>query len=262
MPGGTLLDSSELGDHRPATTPDVPYPRLMHVILVPGLWLDTTSWSAVTPLLEAAGHTTHALTLPGLESRSADRTGIGLADHVAAVVAAIDASPADARVALVGHSAGSGIAWAAVDARPDQVAAAVLVGGFPTPDGEVIADGFEARDGEVALPDLSEFSPEDLAGLDEAALARFRDGAIPMPEGVVRDPQRLSDERRYDVPVTLVCPEYTPEMVREWAAQGAPILRELGRIQDLRYVDLPTGHWPQLSDPALLAEAILAALAA
>ena len=30
----------------------------------------------------------------------------------------------------------------------------------------------------------------------------------------------LSDERRYDLPVALVCPEFTPTQAKEWIAGG------------------------------------------
>ena len=63
----------------------------MDIILVPGFWLDASSWEEVTPALEAAGHRPHPLTLPGMQSVDADRSGIGLRDHIDAVVAAIDA---------------------------------------------------------------------------------------------------------------------------------------------------------------------------
>ncbi|MDQ3734357.1 MAG: alpha/beta hydrolase, partial [Actinomycetota bacterium] len=58
----------------------------MDIILIPGLWLDGSSWSEVAPALEQAGHRVRALTLPGLESVNADRSGIRLKDHVDAVV--------------------------------------------------------------------------------------------------------------------------------------------------------------------------------
>jgi pimeloyl-ACP methyl ester carboxylesterase len=70
------------------------------------------------PLLEQAGHTVHALTLPGMESVDADRSGIHLGDHVDAVVAAIDAVPKPAEVVLAGHSAGGGLAYAASGPQP------------------------------------------------------------------------------------------------------------------------------------------------
>lgn len=62
----------------------------MDVILIPGFWLDSSSWDRVTPALEESGHRVSALTLPGLESRDTDRRGIKLRDHVDAVIAAVD----------------------------------------------------------------------------------------------------------------------------------------------------------------------------
>ena len=76
----------------------------MDIILVPGFWLDASSWEEVTPPLTAAGHQVHPLTLPGLESADAPRAGIGLRTHIDAVVATIDAF--EAPVVLVGHSGG------------------------------------------------------------------------------------------------------------------------------------------------------------
>jgi pimeloyl-ACP methyl ester carboxylesterase len=227
----------------------------MDIILVPGLWLDGSSWEKVTPTLERAGHRTHPLTLPGMESKDADRSAITLREHVDAVVEAIDSC--DGQVVLVGHSAGCGIAYAAVDARPDRVARAVYVGGFATGAGQLLADGFPVSNGEVPLPDWSAFEEEDLADLDDTARAQFRERAIPSPEHVTSDPQRLSDERRYDVPVTVICSEFTSEMLRKWVEQGLAPVREFAKIRDVDYVDVPTGHWPQFTRPEELARAIL-----
>ncbi|HEX6337559.1 MAG TPA: hypothetical protein VFZ85_11435 [Jiangellaceae bacterium] len=54
----------------------------MDIIMIPGLWLDGSSWDEVVPHLERAGHRTYPLTLPGMESKSADRSAISLRDHV------------------------------------------------------------------------------------------------------------------------------------------------------------------------------------
>lgn len=230
----------------------------MDIILIPGLWLDATSWSAVIPSLEQAGHRPRALTLPGMESQDADRSGITLRDQVDAVVAAID--EADRPVLLVGHSAGSGISHAAVDARPDKVARAVYVGGFPTADGSALLSGLPAAKGEVAMPDWAEVGEEaNIVDFDAEALARFYDRAIPAPEQVLAGRQRLVDERRYDVPVTAVCPEYTAADLRSWVEDGEAAVGELARTRDVEYVDLPGGHWPQLTQPEALARVILEA---
>ena len=233
----------------------------MIIVLIPGLWLDGSSWDEVVPALEQAGHHTHALTLPGMESKDADRSEITLRDHVDAVVEVIDSvDPADGKVVLVGHSGGGAIAHAAVDARPDRVARVVYVGGFPTGDGDAVADGYPAENGDVPLPDWSAFEDEDLADLDGKVRAEFRERAIPSPEHVTRDPQQLSDERRYDVPVTVISTEFTSEMLREWIAQGLAPVWEFTKIREVEYVDLPTGHWPQFTKPEDLGRAILASV--
>jgi pimeloyl-ACP methyl ester carboxylesterase/uncharacterized damage-inducible protein DinB len=238
----------------------------LDIILIPGLWLDGSSWAQVLPVLESAGHSAHPLTLPGMQSRDADRSKITLHDHVDAVVAAIDAfAPADGpdanRVVLVGHSAGAAIAHAAVDARPDRVARVIDVGGFPVGDGDALADGYPADHGEVPLPDWSSFEDEELVGLDDGARAEFRAQAIPSPEHVTRDPQRLSDERRYDVPVTIICTEFTAEMLRDWIEHDLPPVRELAKVGRVTYIDLPTGHWPQFTRPDDLGRVIAGAVA-
>ncbi len=230
----------------------------MDIILIPGLWLDASSWADVVPVLEQAGHRAHPLTLPGMESRDADRTAISLRDHVDAVVAVIDAlDPAAGDILLVGHSAGAAIAHAAVDARPDRVARAVYVGGFPAGHGDALAPDYPAAGGDVPLPAWSQFEEEELADLDDEALAAFRERAIPSPEGVARDPQQLSDDRRYAVPVVVIATEFTSAMLQDWMAQGLAPVQELSRIRDVRHVDLPTGHWPQFTRPRELAGAIL-----
>lgn len=242
----------------------------MDIILIPGTWLDGSSWDEVVPVLEQAGHRARPLTLPGMESKDADRSRISLRDHVDAVVEAID-SVSDAgtgtgsgdlggQVVLVAHSAGCGIAHAAVDARPNRVARAVYVAGFPVGDGLALADGYPAANGEVPLPGWSEFEEEDLADLDDEGRRTFRERAIPTPAHVTTDPQQLSDERRYGIPVTAVCTEFTSEMLREWMAQGEEPVQELTKIREVDYVDLPTGHWPQLTRPEELARAVLASV--
>lgn len=230
----------------------------MDIVLIPGFWLDGASWDEVAAPLRDAGHTVHALTLPGLESREADRSGIGLRDHVDAVVAVVDSLPDP--VVLVGHSGGGAIAHAAAEARPDGIARVIYVDSWPLGHGDAINDGLPAVNGEVPLPDWSAFDEEDLVDLDDGLRARFRSIAIPEPLGVTRDRQVLSDERRYDVPVTVITCEFPAEVLRGWMAEGQPYVAELAKITHVDVVDLPTGHWPQLTRPRELAAAILAAV--
>ncbi|GFJ77918.1 hypothetical protein Phou_020980 [Phytohabitans houttuyneae] len=80
-----------------------------------------------------------------------------------------------------------------------------------------------------------------------------------MPEAVARGVVRLTDERRYDVPVLVVCPEFTPEQARGWIDGGdAP---ELAKAKHLDLVDIDSGHWPMLTRPDELARLLATAAA-
>ena len=226
----------------------------MDIILVPGLWLDGASWAVVTEELEKAGHRVQALTLPGLESMAADRSTVTLQDHVDSVVAAIDGS--DAPVLLVGHSAAATLAFCAVDARPDRVARVLYVGGFPGSDGEPFMDGLEADGDGVPFPGWERFEGPDSADIDEQMRRELLDRFLPTPVGVITGIVRLADERRYDVPATAICPEYSPDDLREWITSGE--IPELAKTRRLDYVDIDSGHWPQFTQPVRLAELILA----
>ncbi|KAB1662340.1 alpha/beta hydrolase [Pseudoclavibacter chungangensis] len=242
----------------------------MHVLLVPGFWLQGDSWREVVPVLERAGHTVEAVTPLGLVSRNTDRASIGLADQAAALVARLDelaAGGADsgnaraAPVVLVGHSGGGALVQLAADARPARVARVVYVDAGPLPDGECVNDRLPVVDGEVPLPEWSFFDESELAGLDEATLERFRAGAVPEPVGVTRDPVRLHDRRRLDVPTTIIASTMTAAQLAQWIDAEVPFASELARLRALDIVDLPTGHWPQFSRPEALGQAIVDAIA-
>jgi pimeloyl-ACP methyl ester carboxylesterase len=158
---------------------------------------------------------------------------------------------------VVGHSAACGLAWIAADARPDRVAKVVLIGGFTNADGERYADFFEVKDGVMPFPGWDPFEGPDAADLDEEARRSFAAAAIPVPEGVARGIVRLADERRFDVPVVLICPEYTPADAKEWIAGGE--LPELARATHVDFVDIDSGHWPMITRPAELATLLAAA---
>jgi pimeloyl-ACP methyl ester carboxylesterase len=226
----------------------------MDILLIAGLWLDGSAWDEVVSALEPLGHRPVPLTLPGQGDGSASAT---LDDQVAAVLAAVDS--ASGKPVVVGHSAACTLAWLAADARPERVAKIVLIGGFPSADGEPYADFFELKDGVMPFPGWGSFEGPDAADLDEEARRTFAAAAIPVPERVARGVVRLADERRFDVPVVLVCPEFTPAQAQEWI--GAGEVPELARAKHLDFVDIDSGHWPMISKPAELARLLAAAAA-
>jgi pimeloyl-ACP methyl ester carboxylesterase len=171
------------------------------------------------------------------------------------VIASVDA--AAGRPMVVGHSAAATLAWLAADARPEKILKVAFIGGLPSQHGERYADFFPMQDGAMPFPGWGAFEGPDSADLDDAAKHAIASAAIPVPEGVARDVVQLTDERRYGVPVVMVCPEFTPTQAKDWIEAGeAP---ELAKVKNLSFVDIDSGHWPMISAPVelghILAEA-------
>jgi pimeloyl-ACP methyl ester carboxylesterase len=218
----------------------------MDILLIAGLWLDGSVWDQVAAELEALGHRGVPIMLPGQGDGNASAT---LADQTRTVLAAVDA--ADGPPMVVGHSAASALAWLAADARPSKIHSLALIGGFPSADGTAYAGSFPIEDGAAPFPGWSEFDGPDSVDLDDAAKQAFASAAIPVPEGVARGVIRLADERRYDLPVVVVCPEYTVAQAKEWIGQGG--VPELAKAKSVSFVDIDSGHWPMITVPAELA---------
>ncbi|KGM14774.1 hypothetical protein N867_16090, partial [Actinotalea fermentans ATCC 43279 = JCM 9966 = DSM 3133] len=138
--------------------------------------------------------------------------------------------------------------------RPERVAGVALVGGFPAADGGRYADFFPVADGVMPFAGWDAFEEADAADLDDAARRAFETRAVAVPEGVVRGVVRLRDERRFAVPVVVVCPEFSPDDARAWVGSGD--VPELARAARVSYVDLDSGHWPMLTAPAELARVL------
>jgi pimeloyl-ACP methyl ester carboxylesterase len=230
------------------------------IVLVPGFWLGAWAWDEVVESLRADGHEVTALTLPGLESADADRSAIGLSDHVDAICDAVTA--AGAPVVLAVHSGAGGAGYAASDRVPDHIAAMVYVDSGPAT-GPMNPD-FEGD--ELPLPSREKLAAEEnLDGLSEAQLETFRRRAVPEPAGILRDAPQLTNPARLDVPSTVVCTGFPSEQVKAAVEEGYAWLGGLKELRDVTWVDLPTSHWPMWSRPqevaALLGEVARAAAA-
>jgi pimeloyl-ACP methyl ester carboxylesterase len=222
------------------------------IILVPGFWLGAWAWDEVAALLRSDGFDVTALTLPGLESAAANRSGITFEDHVDAIVDAVEA--ASAPVVLAVHSATGFSGYAASDRVPERIAAMVYVDTAP---GKGALDPeFDGVDKPMVWADIE--AEENLDGLSEEQKETFRRKAVPVPGGILRGSVELTNDARRDIPSTLIATGFSSDDYKKYAAEH-PDWAFLAGIPDLRnatWIDLPTSHWPMWSKPGELARII------
>ena len=226
------------------------------IVLVPGFWLGAWAWDDVAPLLRARRFDVAALTLPGLAADD-DRATVTLDDHAEAILGALDPG-ADRRV-LVVHSGAAVPGTMALDRQPELIDHVVFVDTAPVRDGFAMNSALEGDEFPLQAAWDDEMEQGSMRDLTDEQLTAFRDRAVPQPADTVRATVHLSNPARLAVPATVVCTAFSSDQYRSYAEQGAEFLAGLLEHTDLRYVDLPTGHWPMWSKPEELAEIIATA---
>ena len=241
-------------------------------VLVGGFWIGAWAWADVARRLATAGHQPLSLDLTGLGRRRADGgCHVTLETHVRDVERFLAVNDLH-DVVLVGHSGGGAIVNAAAARVPDRVAGLVFVDSGPVPDGASIADfsgpngrgdlvRVAAKVGEgwrVPLPAWEDMAPASLVGLDEATRARFRAQAADQPLHVAIDPVRL-DGRAFPAGrprLAILCTMPLAAITSAIASKN-PWFAPMGG-PDWTLQELPTGHWPMLSEPERLADMLAA----
>ena len=228
-------------------------------VLVPGAWLGAWAWADVVPFLESAGHRADPVTLPGLAERDdeAPPAGNDLSVHVDDLVGRI--AGLDGPVILVVHSYAGALGGMVADALPDRLARVVYLATQPVPDGMSLFDliGPDAEQAMRAMaaaagdPDRLPVVPDDMLdlyypghGLTGTLLDRFREHATPHPIATQAQPVSRTGAGE-SIPRTLLwCtgdgPTPTPADSPSWTIR-----------------ELPTGHWPMLTHPTLVAQELL-----
>ncbi|EOM76865.1 alpha/beta fold hydrolase [Rhodococcus rhodnii] len=232
------------------------------IILIPGHWLGAWAWDEVRDRLTTDGWRAVPMTLPGLDADDPERASRTLDDQKAAIEQTMtDAGASEAEpVVLVAHSGANAPVSIVLDRHPKLVRRVVWVDSGPAASGSVFAQ--DADVDELPLPSFDELGEQvSLEGLSADALERFRARAVPEPGPVVRGQVTLTDDARLAVPATLVCCSIPSSRVKESAASGHPMFAEVANLEQVEFVDLPTGHWPMWSRPRELAAALAAAAA-
>ncbi|MER7751070.1 alpha/beta hydrolase [Kitasatospora sp. NPDC097643] len=243
-------------------------------VLVPGHFTGGWIWQEVAERLRATGAEVHTPTLTGLGERAAPDAG--LRTHIADVLRLIDLV-ADPELVLVGHEYGIHPVLGAADQRAGRIARIVhLDAGLPqdgdravqlVPDQtvrELLLDPARTpADGLLPTPGRGEWHRwGSVAGLTEEDVDRLTAAAAGQPVATLTEPLRLTGALA-TVPTSGIfgtAGGVSTATVEAMVASGLPQFRPLADPR-ITFFDLDTGHWPMLSRPGELADALLRAAA-
>lgn len=231
-------------------------------LLIHGAWHGGWCWDRVVPLLEAAGHGTHAPTLSGLEEeRTEPVDGIGMGTHVEDVLRAASGLSSD-RLILVGHSYGGFPMTGAADRLRERVALYVYLDAG-VPDGMSPGTSFAWCDGNP---------PEERKKRLEAIVDLGLGPVLPTPPPEAFGVQSAADrellaEKTRPMPAATFTDRFTLEsggtdgLDRAFVHSIEPAYPPLGETPDRIEADpswvfheLRTGHDSMLMAPEALAD--------
>jgi pimeloyl-ACP methyl ester carboxylesterase len=223
------------------------------------MWIGAWAWREVTRVLRAGGHDVYPLTLTGVADRShLLGPGIDLDTHTDDIVRLAEVE--DLRdIILVGHSYGGMPVSAAALRLRERIKKVVYVDSGPLPEGttQLSMSGGDspAKTEGDAVPARSwdpQADPVLLAGLDETALELLRTRSTPHPLASLAQPLG-PHATSTDLPTTLIACTFPMDQIGQMMAAGHPFFAGL---TEARIIALPTGHWPMLSEPKALADAL------
>jgi pimeloyl-ACP methyl ester carboxylesterase len=237
------------------------------VILIHGAWQGSWAWARFVPYLESAGFVVSAIDLPGNGVDGSDPACITFESWQQYLHGVVDAFGRP--VSLVAHSGGGLLATAFAERWPESVSRLVYVAGMMLPGGErfedivksVIAQHPEATG---IWPHLEWSEDRRVSRVPaKAAIAHFLQDCPPSEAAAAA--AQLTPQGEGGRAVTSPATAERYGRIRRLyveALDDRSVIPAVQRAMQARapgasVVSLPTGHAPQFSAPALLAEAII-----
>lgn len=237
------------------------------VILIHGAWMGAWAYDALLPRLNDAGLVARAIDLPGngVDGRSARRAT--LETYVDCVRAHAD--ELGGRVAVVGHSLGGFVATAFAEEYPEQVCAVIYLAGMCLPEGrqfgqvlkQLVEEGHEAG----PAPHIERAADGLTLTMPPAQAIRYVFSDVPTKEAEAAaaklTPQPVSGffitshttAERFGRP--SIKKLYVEARADRMLVLPAQRLMQT-YVPGMPVISLGTGHVPQLTDPAGVAQAL------
>jgi pimeloyl-ACP methyl ester carboxylesterase len=242
------------------------------VVLIHGAWAGAWVWERLIPFLIPVGLVCWAVNLPGNGSDGVDPATISFESYLDRMRGIIDKF--DRPVSLVAHSGGGNVATAVAERWPESVSRIVYIAGMMLPDGatfgDVVARASERHPTAAGIDPHTVWSPDRRVTQvpPDAAIAHFFHDCDPDDARAAANRLTPQGEGGRAVVTHTSAARFgrVPRLYVEALFDKSVILPVQRLMQTLvpgaRVTSLPTGHAPQLSAPALLAEEIIPFLTA
>ena len=226
-------------------------------VLIPGAWLGSWVWKRVTPILEKKGHDAYAVTLTGMGDRVHLATkDIGIETAIQDVLNVIKYNDLEDLV-LVGHSFAGKVAGAVADRVPDKVRLLLYLDAARPEKVRTPQMGFDPTrefgpvpKGSLGVPLTEQIIDNIGRDVNEKDREWMLSKATPWLLKLATDPITLSDKFDSVRSAYIFCTQ-----------SGDPVDEIIsGKWGELYgpHKLIETGHWPMITKPDELVEAMLA----
>ena len=237
-------------------------------VLVGGAWIGAWAWHDVARRLRHDGHEVYPLSLTGLADRvHLASPGVNLETHIADIVNTLTSEDLH-DVVLVAHSYASVPMTGAADRARERIGRLVFVDTAPISNGLSLLETYPPevqqflrerveRQGDgwrLPMPTWEEMATRMGGGptmLTAEHEQQLQDRATPHPFGTYTQPLRLTRPDAEPLPKLGILCSFTEAQMRQMIEAGHPWGAELTG-PEWRFVELPTSHWPMLSEPEKL----------
>lgn len=241
-----------------------------HVILIHGAWQGSWVWRDFAPLLKKAGFTPHAIDLPGNGADDTPLADVSLDLYLAHIGALIERLAGD--ILIIAHSGGGVVGTALGERYPQRIKAITYIAGMMMPSGwhfgDVLREEKAEERGLLGIGPYLEWNEErTVSSVPADAGAKIFLNDMPFDvalKGATNLTSQAEPGRALKTDWTEVGFGTIPRIYVECARDLSVLLPIQQAMQKLvpgaRRIALDAGHAPHVSQPQVLADALLPAL--